>query len=1338
VFQNVHIPPDLLKIVNSETWFSLEGPSWPVRCLTLTGLATLVALVGHVTYRLASTHDLSGELRNMGGKLKRVFHSTLIVRLCLLQAMMVIPLIFYVNTKEHYWTSKHTTMLFMGFLAICSWLAVRGWVPRFRTPYAWPIALIFLGACLSMFRAVNIAEGMGDLFGIFGAAAFTFLAVQVFSTSKRIHLLALILATVGGIMSLYGLAQAYLLLPTDIVYALDTRAPVSTVGNKNYASYLLDLTIPLTVALAVCRRSPLQTLYCLMLYFICRWEFVLCDTRGGTISLTVGILVTTAMVAIYHGQRFRLLLYLILLEPMMWASVNTASLDYQDNQRWGKMLSFGVEKRAISKALADSVTGEASGLRSYINSWFTVGNEHFLGVDYRMAAIVFGMALAVGVFWWLVTRLSDWRIHLASAAVLAFLPYWFVTFGTMPGNVPATRAAQIVVEGVRGADISNKEIAVQAMQEYAAPLAKAAGPYNQLFLSKHRDVAAEFSLSLFMCLATFLLFRWYDREEGWLPGFAAVGAMGIWFLIYLALRSGQNPVALLIAGLFTPLDHAWPIELQHITQHHWLLGFIFSPFAWAVFSLGGISTAIAAVQFIPATRPPEEAEDLRRRSVYWGKVLACVLAVVVVFGAALHPRTRRVAHAISEHTNEGLVRAIFYGAHAFFNTQGEFKGEAPDNPVGFRLEIYQGTLRKMLDNPILGVGPGNFKIVNPHPKYETSLERRILGKEVLGRHPHNDFMEAATDRGGIALLGLVWIFGIVGLVLFRAMKILRAPRDGTDLFLNTISWGVLWAMTSILVHAQFEMPLLQPSSTYPAWLLFGVAYQIWRIHRRRLLAVSLDSPLLLASESSAQLAERVLGGGGQQTSRNAALYELPPVSARPEWGMKAVPAWISWPAIAVIVPIVMGSVLIRQFSGEMWLRWGMIFSESGVERYDYVFDCMEKSEDIYPQEMETNYILGRYCIDATAKVFKAWQVEHRPDLFTPQEREANKKDIEEIEKTYHLQVDKVIDYAKLGIRVHKRDVFMNPNYKWAHNNMGVLYDKLNQVYETLASETKDTKKKAEYAKLGRNCELASRNCYSTALEIDDLQVYALYNLGHGALREEKVGLARKYFERTLLSDPNRQDVNFFIAKTRFAMSDFMGGIEAIENLYKWSDKRKSNQVEAYQKREIEQILQQVARAAIKNASPETAYRASKVLAERYNRCNYLPIMAHAAANLGQATEALDIAGEALAKCGKKVSAEVVFAQAKAYCLIGNATGAAGAFTTLMKSEVGAAFRDEIKKDPAFDLLRATPVYEPLMKEKESAKATPPSQPKPAAPVLGSPAPVPAASEVSVNMTTATK
>jgi tetratricopeptide (TPR) repeat protein len=1349
MLNKVPLSQELLEIVNTPIAGFSERPEPYTKLVILVGVVSIIALVAHLFLRFSRAEDSGAELRHCKTRLARMFSSTLIARLCLLCGAIVIPLIFYVNTKEHYWTAKHTAMLFSGFLGLGAWLVVCTKIPRFRVPFAWPIGLVLASATISSLRAVNTAEGIGYLFAIFGSAGFFYLASQVVTTSKRIHLFVLTLVIVGVIVSVYGLSQSYLLIPSEYVYALENRAPVSTIGNKNYAAYYLDLIMPIAMVFAVSRRNPLQTIFALATYLICYWHFSMCDTRGGTIAMSFGILATIGIVAYFHGRRFRPLMYVLLLAPFLWAALDVANITYSDTQTWGTRLDSGAIKGAVSTALRDALPEEAMPYRRFISTWFFEGNEVVNGLGTRLPLILLGFVLALAAFWWLVTYRKDWQTHLAGAMALAFLPFLFGALSMPPNLTPNQRAAAII-EVFQGSSRDNAETAAQFLGQFSLPMAKAVGPYNDLLLSHHYDAMAVFSLVLFATMALFLLFRHYDRRDGWLPGFAVVGGLAAWFLIFLLLKAGGGFATRLFSeGLFARLDFLGPIELAGIHANRPTFGLLFTGFSFFLFPLLALAGLIGVMQYIPAHYSEEHCRVMRDKALFfgkWGGAVAALLLVVFIWNTGRMKEVRSAMYTTytqktltssqGEESTRRLVRSLFAGAHTFFNTQAKSKDRKSDGAIGFRLEIYQGCLRKVHDNPIFGIGPGNFKVMHPHPKYETALERRILGKEVLGRKAHNDFLEDLVENGIFGFIGILWMFTLTGALLYRCLKMIHTPRNNTDVFVNTLAWGLCWSMIAIAIHANFEAPLLQPASTYPCWMLFGVAFQLDRIHRRRIAWTAGK----VAGEPTLQT---TLPRGDEWLAPEptVASYELPRPAASPAgvaaiFGPLAKPQ-IAWPVMLALVALINGTILMRQYVGEMWLRWGMVFSEGGVQRYNLVFDAMEKASEVYPQQMETNYILGRYCIDAVSLLYEPWMIRTRTDKYNETVRKQNEEQVAQIESQYGLKVNDLIDYAQLGIDVHKRDIYMNPHYKWAHNNMGVLCDKMAMIQADLAAVATDPEEKTKYQALAAELEAESRKCYAKALEIDDLQVYALFNLGISAYTKDRdFNLAEKFFERTLLADPRKGDVNKYIARCRLMENDFDGVVDAAEALFAWHDEKPTRfKISEEDREEMEQMLYQVALFSRKEGKEETARDALQVLADRYDACRFLPMVATATIQAGSPAEGLEIAKRALAQCPERPAAESIYAQVMANSLMGNKDEALNAFERLIASNARDSFRRSFEEDEAFNLIRDATVFQEYLESStgtarkkaapaKTSEATPPAPPIPTVPVPGTAQAVP--------------
>ncbi|MBZ0256559.1 O-antigen ligase family protein, partial [bacterium] len=89
----------------------------------------------------------------------------------------------------------------------------------------------------------------------------------------------------------------------------------------------------------------------------------------------------------------------------------------------------------------------------------------------------------------------------------------------------------------------------------------------------------------------------------------------------------------------------------------------------------------------------------------------------------------------------------------------------------FRLQCMDSAMRGIVDNLFSGIGPGNFKVI--HPLYETQLERKVLGKEVLARKVHNDHLQHAFKYGVFCLFGFYWIHAVTFFCIIYSLYHLR-------------------------------------------------------------------------------------------------------------------------------------------------------------------------------------------------------------------------------------------------------------------------------------------------------------------------------------------------------------------------------------------------------------------------------------------------------------------------------------------------------------------------------------------------------------------------------------
>jgi len=83
-----------------------------------------------------------------------------------------------------------------------------------------------------------------------------------------------------------------------------------------------------------------------------------------------------------------------------------------------------------------------------------------------------------------------------------------------------------------------------------------------------------------------------------------------------------------------------------------------------------------------------------------------------------------------------------------------------------RLNVWNGTVQMVKDHPILGVGPGNWKIHAPM-YYDQQFDRL---QSISWARPHNDFLWVASEKGivslmlylGMLIMGLYYLFRVLG------------------------------------------------------------------------------------------------------------------------------------------------------------------------------------------------------------------------------------------------------------------------------------------------------------------------------------------------------------------------------------------------------------------------------------------------------------------------------------------------------------------------------------------------------------------------------------------------
>ena len=137
-----------------------------------------------------------------------------------------------------------------------------------------------------------------------------------------------------------------------------------------------------------------------------------------------------------------------------------------------------------------------------------------------------------------------------------------------------------------------------------------------------------------------------------------------------------------------------------------------------------------------------------------------------------------------------------------------------------RLYLWKDSLRLILDNPLLGVGLGNFEYVIPTYSSEESLEirewmERRNDSQYMPFSAHNEYLEIWAEIGILGCLGLgllVWKFG--------GGALSRLQRLGEDNYYLAV--GMATSICIGMLHALFSANLQAPASGCAFWMIVGM------------------------------------------------------------------------------------------------------------------------------------------------------------------------------------------------------------------------------------------------------------------------------------------------------------------------------------------------------------------------------------------------------------------------------------------------------------------------------------------------------------------------------------
>ncbi len=129
-----------------------------------------------------------------------------------------------------------------------------------------------------------------------------------------------------------------------------------------------------------------------------------------------------------------------------------------------------------------------------------------------------------------------------------------------------------------------------------------------------------------------------------------------------------------------------------------------------------------------------------------------------------------------------------------------------------RIEIWKAGLSIIKENPILGIGPGNYSAVAP--KFN----------EPNGKHPHNNFIQHGAETGILGLVAFLFLMG--GFIKSGFLSIKK--NNFNNNYIRNINIGCFASLIAFLIIGLFDCNINDDMSITPLWFLMGIMMIIYK------------------------------------------------------------------------------------------------------------------------------------------------------------------------------------------------------------------------------------------------------------------------------------------------------------------------------------------------------------------------------------------------------------------------------------------------------------------------------------------------------------------------------
>lgn len=222
-----------------------------------------------------------------------------------------------------------------------------------------------------------------------------------------------------------------------------------------------------------------------------------------------------------------------------------------------------------------------------------------------------------------------------------------------------------------------------------------------------------------------------------------------------------------------------------------LSSFLFLCLPFLLFRFGGLKSAMKVLSIVLLLATLTILFFLNTRAVFIAIGASIFFFVLVRWSFIWNKIVRRWIFGIMTAV---VILFIGFVANYVANYEADFNANRQTSSLVERIQLWNKTGELVAENPVLGVGTGNWQY--NYSKFGVNDIEKARYFNTFFKRPHNDFLWILSENGLVGFLLILFLLGIVG---WFVLKDVFANKDQSRLIL-------LAAFIGLMVIASFSFP----------------------------------------------------------------------------------------------------------------------------------------------------------------------------------------------------------------------------------------------------------------------------------------------------------------------------------------------------------------------------------------------------------------------------------------------------------------------------------------------------------------------------------------------------